>query len=327
MQHSGSLIPLSSSARATRDGQMSSDLTSSGHSPEEAGRCGYHASFFSWQRRSPPLFSRCRIILPEPRWSGLRSTCASAMTMAGRSRCRSWGNANRCCRRARSANDCARNGEFGPPGAGDLCLPLIRVAATCGILEFDLKATAEWALWSSFKRGFLVRRVGASNAVEIALTAPNAGIGANGAACGRGSIANDVDLNKTARQEWLTLLPSPLADWRHEVFGPDQLGQFAAAQDHGVADARARWRGSQAVVESYQAIDDKTMQRPYSQTLERVLPSPRVITAAERARRWPYAPLVFVLATALEVLSGLAHTARRFATGEVIAATSSRLAA
>jgi hypothetical protein len=327
MQHPGSLIPLSSSARAQRDGQMSSDLTSSGHSSEEAGRCGYHASSFSWQRRSPSLFSRCRITLPEPCWSGLRSTCASAMTMAGRSRCRSRGNANRCCPRARSANDCARNGEFCPPGAGDLCLPLIRVAATCGILEFDLKATAERALLSSFKRGFLVRRVGASNAIEIAFTPPNAGIGANGAACGRGSLANDVDLNKTARQEWLTLLRSRLADWRNEVFGPDQLGQFAAAQDYGVADARAKWRGSQAAVETYQAIHNKPMQRPHSQTLERVLPSLRVITAAERARRWRNAPLVFALATALKVLSGLAHTSRRFATGEVIAAPSSRLAA
>lgn len=215
----------------------------------------------------------------------------------------------------------ARNGDFGDLGGSSLRLHLLRLATSWGLVQIDLQASAGQAVVSALKRGLIVRRIGTSNAVEIAFTAHDPEVVAEVAnAFAHEYLASEMEMKQAGRREVLQFFRERLQELQARAFSADPSDPTTPAREQDSREARAKWREIQTTTDVYRALYNNTLQRRYAQSLEQISPSARVITPAEppENRSWPRTPLVVGFAIAFGLVFGFGHSIWRFATDNVV---------
>lgn len=148
-----------------------------------------------------------------------------------------------------------------------------------------------------------VRQLGFSNAVEIGFTSEDPRFSAVLAnAIAGGYIANQRKLRLSARAEAASDLQERLAALRDKAFAAEALKEIPSDSE-SAEKARVRFREQQSTAEVYRSLYNALLERAYSDSsASSLIPTARVITAAEPPRRRSWPPMLLVVA--LSVLGG-----------------------
>ncbi|TIL46691.1 GNVR domain-containing protein [Mesorhizobium sp.] len=160
------------------------------------------------------------------------------------------------------------------------------------------------------RRAFSVRQLGFSSAVEIGVTSTDPQFSAMLAnAIAAGYIGNQRERRRAARAEETSDLHKRLAELREKAFVTESLKELPSDPE-SAERARVLFREQQSAAEVYRSLYNALLQRSHSDfSASSLIPSARVITAAEppRKRSWPPTVLVVALSVMAGGVAGVGH--------------------
>jgi hypothetical protein len=149
----------------------------------------------------------------------------------------------------------ARLGKFGNLAESSIRFFLLRQTSSWGLVETNAEAVRPQALIAACKHGLLVRRVGTSNAVEIAFTARDPGVVANVANAFAGEyLASEMDLKQAAREQVLEFFRNRLDELQNRAFAADPQDGVTAQGGQNGRVAHAKWRETQSRTQTYRDL-------------------------------------------------------------------------
>lgn len=159
-----------------------------------------------------------------------------------------------------------------------------------------------------------VRQLGFSSAIEIGFTSTDPQFSAMLAnAVADGYIENQSERRRAARAEETLDLQRRLAELRQKAFVSDQPKELPSDPE-SAERARVLFREQQSAAEVYRSLYNALLQRTHSDfSASSLIPSARVITAAEPPRRpsWPSTVLVAALSIVAGGVAGVGHALAR----------------
>src|SRR5215471_15216959 len=213
-------------------------------------------------------------------------------------------------------NRLAENEEFGRARGGLRALILDLASSFLGPRNQE---TPRYIATMNVRRGLSVKRLGASNAVEIGFTSRNpvsAAMIAN--AIGQSYIDGQLELKRQARADAAAQLQDRLSELRKKAFPVDQRAPDASPTTTNAAEQeQSQFREIQNNIETYRTLYNNFLQRGYAESGdESSLPGARVITSAEppSERSWPRPSLVLAVAVVVGLAGGIGHALLREAT-------------
>lgn len=160
------------------------------------------------------------------------------------------------------------------------------------------------------RRAFSVRQLGFSSAVEIGVTSFDPQFSAMLAnAIAGGYIGNQRERRQAAREQETSDLHKRLAELREKAFVTDSLKELPSDPE-SAERARVLFREQQSAAEVYRSLYNALLQRTHSDfSASSLIPSARVITAAEppRQRSWPPTTLMVALSVMAGGVAGVGH--------------------
>ncbi|SIT53549.1 conserved hypothetical protein [Mesorhizobium prunaredense] len=159
------------------------------------------------------------------------------------------------------------------------------------------------------RRAFSVSQLGFSSAVEIGVTSTDPQFSAMLAnAIADGYIGNQRERRRAARAEETSDLHKRLAELREKAFATESLKELPSDPE-SAETARILFREQQSAAEVYRSLYNALLQRSQSDSASSLIPSARVITAAEppRQRSWPPTVLVVALSVMAGGVAGVGH--------------------
>ncbi|MER9867811.1 Wzz/FepE/Etk N-terminal domain-containing protein [Mesorhizobium sp. M0136] len=152
------------------------------------------------------------------------------------------------------------------------------------------------------RRASSVHQLGSSSAVEIGVTSSDPLFSAMLAnAIAGGYIGNQRERRQEARAEETSDLHKRLAELREKAFVTESLTEVPSDPE-SAERVRVLIREQQSAAEVYRSLYNALLQRAHSDFGASLIPSARVITAAEPPRRRSWPPTV--LTVALSVMAG-----------------------
>ncbi|WP_162273427.1 GumC family protein [Sinorhizobium glycinis] len=165
--------------------------------------------------------------------------------------------------------------------------------------------------------GLSVRQLGFSNAVEIGFTSQDPYFSAELANAIAGSyIENQRELRLSARAEAALDLQQRLTELRDKAFATEALKKLPS-DPQTAENTRARFREQQSTAEVYRSLYNALLQRAHSDSsASSLIPTARVITAAEPPHRRSWPPMILVVAVSIIAggVAGFGHALIREAT-------------
>lgn len=159
------------------------------------------------------------------------------------------------------------------------------------------------------RRAFSVRQMGSSSAVEIGVTSSDPQFSAMLAnAIADGYIGNQRERRQAARAEETSDLHKRLAELREKAFVTESLTELPSDPE-AAERVRVLIREQQSAAEVYRSLYNALLQRTHSDFSASLIPSARVITAAEppRQRSWPPTVLMAALSVMAGGIAGVGH--------------------
>ncbi|MER8707484.1 Wzz/FepE/Etk N-terminal domain-containing protein [Mesorhizobium sp. M1088] len=160
------------------------------------------------------------------------------------------------------------------------------------------------------RRAFSVLQMGSSSAVEIGVTSSDPQFSAMLAnAIADGYIGNQRERRQAAGAEEASDLHKRLAELREKAFVTESLKELQSDPE-SAERARVLFREQQSAAEVYRSLYNALLQRTLSDfSASSLIPSARVITAAEppRQRSWPPPVLMVALSLMAGGVAGVGH--------------------
>lgn len=160
------------------------------------------------------------------------------------------------------------------------------------------------------RRAFSVHQLGSSRAVEIGVTSSDPQFSAMLAnAIAGGYIGSQRERRQAARAEEASDLHKRLAELREKAFVTEPLKKLPSDPE-SAERARVLFREQQSAAEVYRSLYNALLQRTHSDfSASSLIPSARVITAAEppRQRSWPPTVLMVALSAMAGGVAGVGH--------------------